>query len=437
MLLGLLFSFILGTNFSHASELIKVASWNFNSEVVPEDRASALREHRFEALVNWVNAQSPDIIFIEEGWNFRGYPTVAIPLADAVGYELTYRLTMGLNGFLLDSNAVLIKKGFHFDETHNFKLPHHAPTIGNGSSWIVSLGATSWGVGGRITTPKGNPVYAYATHLIASKEAERADDLQGLHALIEQEITDRGENPAEASIVIAGDFNAHPESSVLSSILEKGYADTFAGAHPSYSPEEACTECSDPTSPLFNPLTIGPGEFPAQNDINGNEHIDYVLVKAKNYLPLASTLIFTEPMNGVWMSDHYGVMSTFLFGLKGDDLVQAIANPERDETRPREASQIVEVTDDNLTCDEDGCWHDLPDLLASTATGVTYINHSTHKIKVVINGDADIWPRNFAKLPPGKVAAFFFGSGAHHFDYEISRPLSRKKLFGSVDTHTL
>lgn len=435
MLISILLSILFQAPASFSAEMIKVASWNFNSEVVPEDKAEALREIRFQGLLKWVKQESPDIIFIEEGWNFRGYPSVVIPLAAMIGYEYTYRLTMGLNGFLLDSNGVLIKKGFHWDEKYSYELPHHAPTVGNGTGWIISLGATSWGIGGRITTPAGLPLYAYATHLISSKESDRADDLMGLHEKIKKEILNRGEDVDQASVLIAGDFNAGPETEVISRIKAAGYSDTFAEVHPGVTEDESCTECSDPTSPYFNPVTIGPGQFPAQNDINGNEHIDYVMMRSKNYTPLASTLIFTEPYNGVWMSDHAGVMSTFLLG-KNEGPLPQVPNPVRDAVRPSEASQIVEITDDTLVCDADGCQHEMPELKASTASGLTFINHSHRKVHVTVTGDARIWPRNFEALPPGKSTAFFFEEGAHSLVFSVWRPLSRKKLFGTVATHT-
>lgn len=435
MLFGVLISLFFQLNVSHAAEVIKVASWNFNSEVVPEDKNEDLREIRFQALLDWVQKESPDIIFIEEGWNFRGYPSIVIPLGRAIGYEYTYRLTMGLNGFLLDSNGILIKKGFKWDEKYNFELPHHAPSIGNGSGWIVSFGSTSWGIGGRITSPAGNPIYAYATHLISSKESDRAEDVFGLHQRIEKEIIGRGEKPADANIIIAGDFNAGLKSSVLIGMRDLGYSDTFADAHPDMNAEDTCTECSDPESLNFNPVTIAPGQFPTQNDINGNEHIDYVMMRSKTYTPLASTLIFTEPLNGVWMSDHYGVMSTFLLG-KNEGALPQIANPLRDRTRSSEPSQVIEITDETLICDQDGCQHHLPEVKASTASGLTFINHSRRKVHVTVSGDARIWPRNFAIIPPGKANAFFFEEGQHQLTYSVWRPLSRKKVFGTVQTHT-
>ncbi|NDG85796.1 MAG: endonuclease/exonuclease/phosphatase family protein, partial [Proteobacteria bacterium] len=217
---------------SQAGELIKTVNLNFNSETVPEDIHSALRDRRFPAMVAWIKQQSPDILFIEEGWNYRGTPSIVKSLGQALGYSWHYRLTMGLNGLILDSNGVLLKPGFTFEEKSIVKLAHPSPTLGNGSTWIVSLGATSWGVGGRIRTPQGHLVHAYATHLIGKTESDRRDQIESLHEAIVNGIRNSGASPDDSRILIAGDLNADPDTSVMKLMESLGYQDTFKQAHP-------------------------------------------------------------------------------------------------------------------------------------------------------------------------------------------------------------
>jgi hypothetical protein len=434
MLVGLLLSFFLNPTISHSAELLKIVALNFNDEQVPEDPQSEIRDIRFQVMSDWIKSNQPDIVFIAEGWNYHGYPSVVIPLAEATGYRYTYRLTMGVNGILLDSDGVLVKNTFHWDEEMSFKLPHSSASLGDGKTWIVSLGASSWGVGGRVTTPAGNPLYLYATHLIAKTDAQRGDGIMGLHAGIEGEISDRGESIDKSNIFIAGDFNSDPVSAVMNGILGLGYRDTFEIAHPGMTTVEACTLCTNPLSPNFNPMTIAPGQLPAQNTESGDDRIDYILMKSPKATVLASTLIFTETVNNIWMSDHSGVMSTVLLG---DDAgtPPSVPNPVRDRKTVGEPSQIIEITDKNLNCDQDGCQHELPQINAASATGVTFVNHSSKSVRVEIDGAAQIFPRNYSLILKDKVASYFFEKGANSFRFWVYRTLSKKKLTGSIQTH--
>ena len=408
--------------------------------MTPEDTHFQIRDLRFQAMTEWIQNNQPDIVFIEEGWSYHNYPSVVIPLAEATGYSYTYRLTMGVNGILLDSNGVLVKNTFHWDEKYAYKLAHSSPSLGNGKTWIVSLGSSSWGVGGRVTTPAGNPLYLYATHLIASADSDRADALVSLHHGIEGEIAYNGESADQANIFIAGDFNSDPVSSVMSQILPLGYQDTFDHAHPGMTTQAACTLCSNPLTTEFNPMTIAPGQLPAQNTESGNDRIDFIIAKSPKVTTLASSLIFTERMNGIWMSDHFGVMSTVLLGdsttpPSGTPPIPPVPNPVRDRKQTGEPSQVIEVTDQNFNCDQAGCAHELPQINASSDTGVTFVNHTSHRFRIDITGDKDIFPREYTLVLKGKVASFYFAKGSNPFRFTVYRNLSKKKLTGFIQTH--
>jgi len=436
MLVTLFLSFFLHSTPTFASELLKVATLNFNDEMTPEDTHSEMRDLRFQSMTEWIQNNQPDIVFIEEGWSYHNYPSVVAPLAEATGYSYTYRLTMGVNGILLDSNGVLVKNTFRWDEKYDYKLAHSSASLGNGKTWIVSLGSSSWGIGGRVTSPAGNPLYLYATHLIASTDAQRADSLVSLHQGIEGEIVGNGESAAQANIFIAGDFNSDPGSAVLNQILNLGYKDTFDLAHPGMTTQAACTLCSNPLTTEFNPMTIAPGQLPAQNEESGNDRIDYIIAKSPKATVLASTLIFTERQNGIWMSDHFGVMSTILLGdTATTPSAVSVPNPVRDRSQPGELSQVIEVTDQNFHCDQDGCAHELPQINASSDTGVTFVNHTSHRFRIEIDGDTDIFPREYTLVLKGKVASFYFAKGAHPYRFTVYRTLSKKKLTGFIQTH--
>ena len=438
MMLGLLLSLLTApiAPTTLAAEVLKTASLNFNSEAVPEDTHSRLRDKRFMAATAWIRENQPDIIFIVEGWNYRGFPSIIKALAMATGYDYTYRLTMGVNGLMLDSNGVLIKPGHRFADKQNFKLPHASMTIGDGQTWIISPGATSWGIGGKIITAGGNTVYAYATHLIGADQAKRSDQLIGLHRMIEKEIQDSGESVDKAKILIAGDLNESPASPAVGNLKAIGYQDSFLSAHPEAAAIEpiVCTFCSDPTTENFNPMSIAPNQVPAQNVIEGDNRIDYILSHGPGMKVLASSIAFTETLNGVWMSDHFGMKSTFVLGETDAASTPVVANPYRDRTRSFPPSRVIEVTPDQLFCNRSGCSHSMGPLETPSATGVTFINSTKHMIHVDIEGTGRVWPSNFAFVGPGKVAAFFFDEGSGQYSFDTHHLLSPKVLRGDLLT---
>jgi hypothetical protein len=415
---------------AYSGEIIKTLSLNFNSETVPEDFRSRLRDRRFKAMIDWINLNSPDLIFIEEGWNHRGSPSIVKSLSEATGYTSYYRLTMGLNGLLLDSNGILLRPGFELKEPTNLKLAHASPTLGDGKTWIVSLGPTSWGVGGEIRTPGGNTLYAYATHLIGKTEEKRRDQLKSLHEAIARQVSETGGDPDRAKILIAGDLNETPESRTLNLLQGLGYRDTFKEAHPQIRDiSQSCTFCGNPINPLYNPMTLAPNQVPAQSAIEGDLRIDYILAKGDEIQTKASTIVFTEPLNGVWMSDHYGIESTIELGPTSEAL---LPNEITDRTHSIPQSRVVEITDHNLFCDSEGCRHQLADLDVNAASGITFLNHTHKALEITLKSDGRVWPGKFALPRSGRVTAFFFDPDTRMASFQARHLLGKKIVKGSL-----
>jgi hypothetical protein len=208
-----------------------------------------------------------------------------------------------------------------------------------------------------------------------------------------------------------GDFNSPPDSPGVQELVERGYHNTFAEAHPGVN---ACTNCADPTAPMFNPLTIAPGQFPAQDTITPSEWIDYIWARGPNVTTLASTLTFTAPLDGVWMSDHYGVTSIVSVG--DGPAASPVPNPIIDRPDAGPDSQIVHVTNELMSCDTPECIHELGDMQVTAEKGMTFINDSGTSLRVECDSQGWVWPRNYAELDPGQAAAFFFTPG---YDYKF------------------
>jgi len=110
-----------------------------------------------------------------------------------------------------------------------------------------------------------------------------------------------------AHVVLAGDFNAAPDSASVrfwtgrQSLGDTSvcYRDAWESIHPR---EEGHT-----FSPR-NPLVIG-GEWA----LEPGRRIDYIMVRCGDYGPTLDVVscqrIFDEPVGGVWATDHFGVVA--------------------------------------------------------------------------------------------------------------------------------
>ncbi len=414
--------------YASQGQVLKILELNFNSEVVLEDGDYRFRDRRYDAIIQWINDNNPDIVMIAEGWNYHGFFSIVQALALAVNYDYTYRVGMGIPFVLADSDGILVKKNLKLDQTQGFKLPHSGASIGNGQGWVAPLGANSYAVGGRITLQDGSSVYVYATHLISKGGA---DDPNAIHAAIVKQAEDNGEDVNHIQAIVAGDFNTTPTEPASTALIAHGYRDTYADAHPDLSStEEACTNCMVPTSQYYNPMTIAPGLFPAQATLGGNDRIDYIFTLGQNTHTLASTVAFTHTLNDLWMSDHYGVVSSIVVG--GDAPASTIfPNPTRDSVTDEHAL-VIHLTDENLTCDQvSKCTTEFPDSEISAAKGITFINDTSHKVRITINGSGQVWPRNHDVIKKNQATAFYFTPGEEH-SFIAKRVNTRKKLVGNL-----
>ena len=393
---------------------LKVLTLNFNSENAPNDWDNFVRDHRYDGLVQWISENSPDIVFLEEAWTYRGDPSVALTIARATGYDLAYRLELGFPHFFYEADAVLTKKTLMMSDETDLKLPHSAFEIGNGKTWIIPFGAVSYAVGVSLRLADGTPLYAYATHLVGSSAQDREDQARAITRDARRRAADDGIAWDQAKVLVGGDFNSTPTDPAPSAMTEAGFVDSFDAAHPA---DLSCSDCADTTYPWFNPFTIGPGQFPSQNGDSASLRDDYVWVHGPSLTTLASTLMFTSPYNGVWMSDHYGVMT--VLGSPGS---AQPPNPSHDARELIPDTQTVQVTTDPFDCgwieDSEGCTRELDPVTVAGPRGITIENRSDFYFDVAINGPGVIFSAPTAGLNPGEHAAFTFNTPGV-FNYTI------------------
>jgi endonuclease/exonuclease/phosphatase family metal-dependent hydrolase len=135
---------------------------------------------------------------------------------------------------------------------------------------------------------------------------ERERELQAVAAsrLIEDLLDER----ELSHVILAGDFNAAPDSASvrfwrgLQSLGKTSvcYRDAWESAHPG--------EPGHTFTPR-NPLVTGGDNWPLEL----GRRIDYVMVRCSNHGPAldvcACERIFEESVDGVWASDHFGVVA--------------------------------------------------------------------------------------------------------------------------------
>jgi hypothetical protein len=198
-------------------------------------------------------------------------------------------------------------------------------------------------------------------------------------------------------------------------------------------------------------MTIAAGEFPAQDLIEGNGRIDHVLWRGPGFHTLASTIVFSQELNGVWMSDHYGVLTTLEvdpIGGGNGPMPSMIPNPVYDRDDGGRASRLIRVSDQWLRCAAPASEEllgteanasetfthscELPAMdLVSHEKGVTFLNESTSKISIRVRPKfttlGRVWARQTVSLDPGHAAAYFFDPDA---EYEFGVRGGGKAAFG-------
>jgi len=399
------------------SSPLKILELNFNSEEVPNDPDYYVRDKRFKGLVQWIQQNSPDVILLAEAWSYRNDHSVAFTLARAIGYDLAYRLEMGFPHLFYEADAVLAKKSLQMSGERDLKLPHSALEIGDGKTWVVELGAVSYAVGVKMQLADGEPLYLYTMHLTGSTVADKNDQAQAVLADAQAWTAADGVDWQNAHVILGGDLNSPPTDPAVQNIVQAGFTDSFAQVHPG---DTSCSDCELPTQPWYNPFALAAGQLPSQADENSEMRDDYVFIHSSSYQPLSSTLIFTEPWNGVWMSDHYGVFSIF-----GGTDVTVQPGPTHDSSGDQPATQMIELTDDLLQCpgsvypDQPPCVLNFGPVNVSGARGITVSNQSNYYVDFAIDGPGYIFATKSTGLNPGDQATFTFNS-AGEFPFSMS-----------------
>ena len=267
------------TNPSVESELL-IFSLNLNHDF-PEYR---YKSERMKKVVEFIDGLKPDLVFLQEVSIVRG-ENLGEVIAEAIGYTMVYA---GANG---SSALIGFEEGEAILTPHRIidyeRIPLH-PDPGVFEDRVVLRAL--------IDTPSGL-VQAYCTHF--SHGRERSDLREGQAEHLLQIIAS---SSAEAHTVLAGDFNAAPESAVYRLIIRSGLTDAF---------ESVKGKDSSPTAGISSVIGI---------DESQHRRIDYIFTRAsrgKDAVIKEGYTSFSSPVIGetgsFWISDHVGLVANIQF----------------------------------------------------------------------------------------------------------------------------
>ena len=123
---------------------------------------------------------------------------------------------------------------------------------------------------------------------------------------VEDLVADRDDVP----VVLLGDLNAAPDSASIRFLTGK---QSLEGTSVRYEDAWSATHSDEPghTFTPRNPL-VRAGQMPLER----GRRIDYILLRSGPHGPQLDVadcrMVFTEPVNDVWASDHFGVLADLL-----------------------------------------------------------------------------------------------------------------------------
>lgn len=314
-----------------------------------EDKKMA--EKRYQILLKELKRLDPDIIGLQEA---NKLPKYAKRIARDLGYDeihqinnsgikigplgIPYNMKMGL--------IILAKKPYHLKRVGAFQIS--GDKHGIYKDWFTFHLSESWFVlSGKIEVD-GKPIYLFNTHLHAGlpenpgyfqelkllkdegkiTPKEYQEYLESYNGDIQRFISETKKTlcfvskitPSDAPAILMGDFNATENSDAIKIIVKDGnFLDTYRIANPT---DRGFTWCSENPHTHFDAApTYARGNqknpydlIKARYDLV-SRRIDYIFINSyfqKDNI-LDSSIILNKHVQGLYPSDHYGVLSRITF----------------------------------------------------------------------------------------------------------------------------
>ncbi|WP_405732601.1 endonuclease/exonuclease/phosphatase family protein [Streptomyces sp. NBC_01537] len=221
---------------------------------------------RLQLIRAGIRYLAPDVLALQEVIRDRD-GCQAHELAAGLGYHVAYAPAAGRQG-----NALLSR--------HPVVAQYTLPLPGADRAEPRSL------LCARLATP-GGELPVYVTHLAwkANESELRQEQVRFITEHVEKEAP-------EGTAVLAGDFNACPGAPEITQLTTTGWTDAWAHA-------------GDGT----DGHTFDRANDYAREWDEPDQRLDYLFVREGSLTPRSTRLAFADPHDGVWPSDHFGVMT--------------------------------------------------------------------------------------------------------------------------------
>lgn len=222
-----------------------------------------------------LRALKPDAIVLQEVLQHATLQNQARWLADELGYEMHFTSVDPEDRVHRYGNAVLTPHPVLAREQVALEPRDDGRTAG-----LLRIDV------------RGRPVNVYVTHLHHTGEGA---------AIRERQVGDLmrfiARTSGDAPSIVGGDFNALADAPELAALTD-AYVDSFGTLHPDAGPDTTT-------------LNLAWFDTPRR--------IDHIYFERGRFRPLRSEILFTQPdADGIWASDHHGVLSVFAIEPPGD-----------------------------------------------------------------------------------------------------------------------
>ncbi len=273
---------------------VRVVTWNL------QGRVGDWRE-RERAIVATIDGVRPDVVTVQESWVEAGGATQADVIAGELGWHAVTAAELAGFARYPDApywvvNAVLSRWPLAVEAVHPLDDEHGRPT------WRHALVV-------RVDRPagEGGPFPVVGTHLEhgLDRSATRVAQARHLATTVAEVLGDRARRSTRLPAVLAGDLNAVPWSDEVRALtgaaepLVEGLVFVDAWDAAGHTDRGATWSAANPLVP--------------KRAVHPDRRLDYVMVswpRRRNAGHVAScSLAGTEPVDGVWASDHFAVVA--------------------------------------------------------------------------------------------------------------------------------
>ncbi|HEX4459410.1 MAG TPA: endonuclease/exonuclease/phosphatase family protein [Polyangia bacterium] len=269
------------------AETLRVVTLNiWNNQGPWPERLRLIRRELGDLLPDIVGLQ--EVLHLEPSPGQPATPDQAQAIGDGLGYYSAFASAWHIGGGLQFGNALLSR--WPIVHADNFQLPCEPDDETRGLLHCV------------LESPHGR-ISVFVTHL--SWKLHQSDIRQQQVAFIAGKVRDLAPIDEHGfPPILMGDFNAEPESDEIRYL--RGYTSRLGRSI--YFCD--CFAAAGDGSPGYSYARANPYALRAHEP---NRRLDYIFSRGPDRAlrgePLSARLCFNQPSDGVWPTDHYGVLA--------------------------------------------------------------------------------------------------------------------------------